>query len=204
MTEIKSLEQISLVIGYLVPGLIIVWIRAQFLTGRMAPHKDAILSYFALSVVFLALRLAVVPIITGTTAPLEVQTQYWLAISLIGAAVFGIVIGLNATFGWSRLLLRKCGLHLPHVLDSAWDWKFSRFPPSLVMVTLKDGSKVSGWLGYDSFIGSDPKDRDIYIEQVYDVDDAGTWNLKTPMKGIYISGGEIRTIEFFPPQSAGA
>lgn len=202
MTDLKSLEQLSLILGYVVPGLIIVWVRAQFLTGRVGPHKDALLSYFTLSAIYLVLAGAVCALITGSDAPLHQQTRYWQAITLGGAAAFGVLVGVNAAFGWSRWLLFKCGVYVPHVLDSAWDWKFSRFSASFVMLTLKDGSKVSGWCGTRSFIGSDPKDRDIYIEQVYDVDDEGTWIARTPGKGIYIAAGEIRTIEFIPPTAA--
>jgi len=39
MTEVKSLDQLSLVLGYRVPGLIIIYVRAQFLTGRLPPHR---------------------------------------------------------------------------------------------------------------------------------------------------------------------
>jgi hypothetical protein len=89
-------------------------------------------------------------------------------------------------------------LYLPHVLESAWDWKFRSFPECLVTLTLKDGSHIYGWCGAGSFIGSDPKDRDIYLSQVYDVDETGTWTIKTPGKGVYIVGGEVRIIEFIP------
>jgi hypothetical protein len=68
-------------------------------------------------------------------------------------------------------------------------------------ITLKDGSRGSGWCGEGSFIGSDPKDRDIYIEQVYDVDDQGNWTIRTVGKGIHIAGGEARIIEFIPRSS---
>jgi len=56
MTEVKSLDRLSIVFGYLVPGLIIIYVRAQFLTGRLLPHKDAVPSYFTLSVIYLAVR----------------------------------------------------------------------------------------------------------------------------------------------------
>ena len=82
---------------------------------------------------------------------------------------------------------------------SAWDWKFLNFPESLLTLTLKDGSRVYGWCGKGSFIGSDPKDRDIYLVQVYDVDEDGNWAIKTPGKGIYVTAGEVRIIEFIPP-----
>ena len=198
MSEIKSIEQLSLILGYIVPGLIIMWIRAQFLTGRMAPHRDALLSYFTLSVVYLALQGAVTTLATGSAAPLSDQSRYWLPISLMGALCFGCLIGINAAFGWSRQILALCGISLPHVLDSAWDWKFSKFAPSLVLITLKDGSTVAGWCGENSFIGSKAKDPDIYIEQVYDIDEQNNWMARAENKGIYIAGGEIRSIEFIP------
>jgi uncharacterized membrane protein YedE/YeeE len=203
MTEVKSLEHLSLFLGYIVPGLIVMYVRAQFLTGRIGPHRDALLSYFTLSVIYLAIMNAGLLLVTGNDTPLHEQTRYWLPILLAGAVVFGALIGLNACFGLTRWCLRWLGLHLPHVMESAWDWKFSRFPESLVTITLKDGSRVYGWCGADSFIGSDPKDRDLYIEQVYEVDEEGNWTLKTLGKGVYIAGGEVLTIEFIPP-SAGA
>jgi len=55
LTEVKSLEQLSVILGYIVPGLIILYVRAQFLTGRIGPHKDALLSYFTLSIIYLAM-----------------------------------------------------------------------------------------------------------------------------------------------------
>lgn len=199
MTEVKSLDQLSLVLGYIVPGLIILYVRAQFLTGRIGPHKDALLSYFTLSVVYLTVMNAAVLLVTGRPDPLPTQTPYWLPIYLAGALVFGILAGLNSSLGAMRRLLSLCGLHIPHALDSAWDWRFSRFPPRLMIVTLKDGSRIYGWCGEDSFIGSDPQNRDLYLEQVYEVDEGDNWTIKTPGKGIYIAGGEVRTIELIPP-----
>jgi hypothetical protein len=200
VTDVKSIEQLSLVLGYVVPGLIILYIRAQFLTGRIGPHKDALLSYFALSVIYLTVMNATVLLATGNPDPLPAQTPYWLPIFLAGAVVFGILAGLNSSLGATQRLLQFCGLHLPYALESAWDWRFSRLPPSLMIITLKDGSRIYAWCGARSFIGgSDPSGRDLYLEQVYDVDEQGNWTMKTPGKGIYIAGGELRTIELVPP-----
>ena len=88
MTEVKSLEQLSIILGYIVPGLIVLYVRAQFLTGRIGPHKDALLSYFTLSVIYLAIMNADASLITGSDAPLYEQTRYWLPMLLFGAFVF--------------------------------------------------------------------------------------------------------------------
>lgn len=47
--------------------------------------------------------------------------------------------------------------------------------PHWILVTFKDSTRVAGYCGRESFISSDPSERDIYIERVYDVDDNGTW-----------------------------
>ena len=166
MTRVKSIEQLSLVLGYVVAGLIILCVRAQFLTGWIRPNKDALLSYFTLSVIYRAVMNAAVLLFAGSAAPLQGQTRFWLPIILAGAVIFGVLIGLNVPLGATRSFLRHCELHLPDVLHSAWDWRFSRFPPSPMTITLKDASGVSDWCGEVTFIGSDPKDRDLYIDQL--------------------------------------
>ncbi len=50
-------------------------------------------------------------------------------------------------------------------------------------------------MGSDSFVSSDPTERDIYIQQIYDIDDPNNWNPRN--HGVLITGGEISTIEFW-------
>ncbi len=42
MSDPKTLDDLALFIGYVAPGLIILWVRSRFLTGRLTPSKDAI------------------------------------------------------------------------------------------------------------------------------------------------------------------
>ena len=48
-------------------------------------------------------------------------------------------------------------------------------PPQWVLVTLKDGTRFAGYCGPQSFITSDPAERDMYIEQIYDLDADHQW-----------------------------
>ena len=66
-----------------------------------------------------------------------------------------------------------------------------------VLVTLKDGTRFAGFCGSDSFMSSDPSERDIYIQQVYDVDDDNNWS-SSAEKALLIIADEIQTIEFWP------
>jgi hypothetical protein len=198
MTSVQSPEQLTLILSYIVPGLIILYVRAQFLTGRLQPHKDALLSYFTLSILYIAITQAVTSLVTGSDRPLTRQTPYALPIMLTGAAIFGALIGLNAARGATRRLLGKLGILVPHAITNAWDWRFTHMTEFFITVTLKDGSKVHGWCGNQSFFGAEPENRDLLIEQVYEADDRGKLVLKTPGHSIYISSGEARMIELFP------
>ena len=68
-------------------------------------------------------------------------------------------------------------------------------PGEWVLVTLKDGTRFAGFCGPDSFISSDPAERDLYIQWVYDLDDEDGWRSRGET-GLLVAGGEISTIEF--------
>lgn len=67
------------------------------------------------------------------------------------------------------------------------------------MVSLTSGESVAGFFGPDSFASSDESERDIYIEEEYDVSDQGTWTPRPAKVGILIPVKEIRNIEFWEP-----
>lgn len=82
-------------------------------------------------------------------------------------------------------------------MPTAWDWKFGNMNSQWVLVVLKDGTHFGGLCGPDSFVSSDPTERDIYIQWVYDIDDEKNWHPRGET-GVLICAGEVRTIEFWP------
>ena len=70
-------------------------------------------------------------------------------------------------------------------------------PTQWVLVTLKDGTRFAGYCGPESFMSSDPTERDMYIEQIYDLDSDDNW-VNVGKKEVLIASGEIQTIEFWP------
>jgi len=61
---------------------------------------------------------------------------------------------------------------------------------------LKNGNQFGGKLNSDCFISSDIENQDIYIAEIYEIDDQNQWNQQD--RGVYISSGEISSIEFIP------
>ena len=172
------------------------FVRAQFITGRIPAHTEAALSYLALSIIYYALALPAVDYVLSLNEPGYHKTISWFALVFIGPAIFGLLLGLNAQREWGRRFLQWCCLNPVHVMPTAWDWKFGNTPAQWVLVTLKDGTRFAGFCGKGSFMSSDPKERDLYVERVYDVDDEHVWHPRE--SSVLIAPGEIRTMEFWP------
>ena len=82
---------------------------------------------------------------------------------------------------------------------SPWDHFFKMRETCWVIVTLKNGEKIGGKYGMQSFASSFPRQHSIYICEVYKLDENGkiTAEKINRTKGIIILPGEISTLEFF-------
>lgn len=49
-------------------------------------------------------------------------------------------------------------------------------------------------------MSSDPLERDIYIERIYDIEEDNRW-VSCGEKGLLVAAGEVQTIEFWPHNS---
>ncbi len=117
-------------------------------------------------------------------------SQYVLLPLLIGVAL--VFFDQSERF---YKLTERMGLRPVHHTPTAWDFTFRNQKASFVLVHLTDGSEVAGaWTG-GSFASSMAGDRDIYVDQMWTVEDGG-WQSIDPPRSILICGGTIRMIEF--------
>jgi hypothetical protein len=200
MPDLKSLDTVYLVLAFIVPGLIITFARAQFITGRIKSPAENSLIYLALSAVYYGIALPGL----GYAVSLEPgwrRTAAWFGLILVGPAISGVLLGCSVQLGWGRWLWHKLRLNPVHASPTAWDWRFSAMPPGglYVLVTLS-GSTVAGVFGDKSFASSDPAERDLYIEEIWDVSDSGEWTARPRKVGILIPGKEIKTVEMWDKQ----
>ena len=197
MLNLKFPDDLYFILGFLVPGLIVLFVRSQFVTGRRPSHSAALLSYLTVSVIYYALALPFVDFVLSMRAPDYCKVLAWFTLIFIGPAALGLVLGINAQAGLFRRVLQFCRLNPVHVMPTAWDWKFGGMTHQWVLVTLKDGTRFAGFCGSGSFMSSDPAERDIYIQWIYDIDKNNKWSSRGE-NGVLISAGEVQTIEFWP------
>ncbi|MGP0566715.1 MULTISPECIES: DUF6338 family protein [unclassified Nitrospina] len=197
MPDMKSLNEIYLVLILLVPGLVVIYVRSQFVTGRRPPHSEAILSYLTVSCIYYALALPFVDLVISLPENSSFKIIAWFTMVFLGPAFLGLALGVNIQKGLFHRFLKRCNLNPVHVMPTAWDWKLGGMTEEWVLVTLKDGTRFGGFCGKESFMSSDPAERDLYIQWIYDIDDNNKWAPRGE-NGVLITAGEISTIEFWP------
>jgi len=81
---------------------------------------------------------------------------------------------------------------------SAWDSFFSNRESYYVIVTLKNGRKIGGKYGKNSFSSTYPNPEELYLEELWKLNENGGFESKeSQTEGILITEQEISTIEFY-------
>ena len=198
-----TLETLALVLICVVPGLIITWVRSQFLDGRIKSNLTTVLSYISVSFIYNVFAYPIIAKQFKSTNHFDFLTWIandfnsciWLLVIIAIPAFIGFLCGLEAQYDCIYKLLRKFGLNIVHPIQTAWNWKFRNFNEHRAIITFTNGDVIGGCFGKRSFISSNPDEKDLYIAKIYNIKDDGTWNL-IPRRGILIAAGEVSSIEF--------
>ncbi|MCY3773294.1 MAG: DUF6338 family protein [Gemmatimonadetes bacterium] len=181
------------------PGFIIVFIRSQLVSGRILPYPAGFLLYLTVSTIYWAVLFLVAGVLIvnrlwweGTT----LGTLKWLVFLVFIPVIVGAVTGVVSNRTLLYKTLKKIRLDPIHPTPSAWDWTFSDLNEQYILVKLNNGSMFGGFLGVDSFISSDPDERDMYIEEIFEIDEENNW--VTNGHGVYFTGRDISSVEFLP------
>lgn len=203
MPDLKGATNVYLVLAFVVPGLIIAWTRAQFITGRLMAMKDNFIAYLALSVIYYAVAFPAVEYLLTFKDAGWAKALAWLTIVFVGPFVAGLLLGLASQREWLRVLATRLGINTVHASPTAWDRVFAnRRGSTFVMVTLADGSIVAGVFGSRSFASSEPSERDLLIEEIWDVAETGAWTQRPEKIAIYVPAKEVKHVQFWTHQGA--
>jgi len=199
MPDFKGVENFQLILLFVVPGLIALFVRSRFIAGRAPSAKENLLIFVVLSLFYYSLTIFFIQPAISIQGPWLVHVLIWVLLILVGPALFGFVLGIAAQREWLTRFANWLGFTIVHIIPAAWDWRFSSIPRDgmFVMVTLTSGERVAGLFAGNSFASSDVGERDLYIEEEYTVTDEGAWKSRPERVGILISAKEIRYIEFW-------
>lgn len=198
MGNFLSLDAIYIAFVFVVPGYIISCFRAHFVTGRKPTRPDYFVRLLTLSALnFTISGWAIYLAFAWDTGPVA-RTLVWLFVLGVSPVAIGIISGMGSQREWPRNLYGWIGLSPLHYIPTSWDYQFSKQAAWWVLVVLKNDTKFAGYWSGKSFASSEPEERDVLIEQVFEIPDEGPW---TPTnKSVLITSGEIRSIEFIPAE----
>lgn len=187
----KSYELVALA----VPAVIFLYVRAQFLNGRLPRAGDAAVNYIALTAVYYGFLFPFIRIAQSIPGNDITWWIGWIILTLALPFVLGFLAGIVASKGWIYRFLRKLGFSPVHIIPTAWDWKFADCTETYVVITLCNGRSFGAWYGGNSFVSTDPNDKDVFLEETYDIDETnGQWRIRD--FAMLINANEISTVEF--------
>jgi len=125
-------------------------------------------------------------------------TMHWLAYSVAGFLVL-IAFPVMWPFLWLRILSAKTfSSRFVHPVGRPWDYVFSRRKPCWIIVHLRDRRKIGGLFDHRSFASSHPAEPQLYLEEVWKLDDNGRFVERVKStEGIIVLEREILGVEFF-------
>lgn len=197
--NLSTIDAVYIALAFLVPGFVMSAARNQFITGQEPQGGEQLIRFLTYSAINYALFSAPIYLFLNAQLPPASRAILWSLVILIGPALLGSISGVAARKGWIRKLFHWIDLNPVHAIPTAWDYKFGGLKGGeWVLITLKSGTRFAGFCGTRSFASSESKERDLFIEAVFNLDDDNQW---TPTKkSVFIASGEIATIEFWPEE----
>lgn len=198
MPDLKSLDNIYLVLAFIVPGMIVSVVRAQFITGRTLKQSENIIFFLALSGLYYALTLPLIEMLLKSGLDGWRRGFAWIAVVILGPAILGVILGFLTQRNVGRWIAHSLRLNPVHSAPTAWDYVFPALPMGgrYVRVTMEDGI-VTGLFGDQSFASSDPSERDIFLEEVWDLSEIGEWTPRPEKIGVLIPAKQVKFVEFW-------
>ncbi|MGM0533886.1 MAG: DUF6338 family protein [Campylobacterota bacterium] len=189
---IDQLMRIEYILGFaslILPGFLIMKIIKLKVPNKDFLLKDMLFEAFAYSLLNLAL-FGWIPYLL-----LSFDNKVWAIIVLIGVLTITPIIlaFLYIKVVSSKYFTNNFDIQMP----TAWDWYFSQREECIVLVNMKDGSEVIGYMGDKSYATSFPNEGSLYLEKVYQKKENGQLVQLQHSKGILIAQDQYNTIEFY-------
>lgn len=192
--DIFNIEKLSLFILFFVPGFISIKVWCLIVPSEQRKMSDELLEVISYSCINFAILSWLILIITNAEFQQNHTFLYFFIIFIIlfvTPVLWPILVSRIRQWEFFRG-------HIIHPIPKAWDYFFKQGKTCFVLIHLKNGNYMGGKYGGDSFASSFPHAEDIYIEEVYKVNENGEFVERIDNTlGLWINKDNIGQIEFF-------
>lgn len=192
--DIWNADKLALFLVFFLPGFISMKVYDLLVPGEKRDASKSLLEAVSYSTLnFAALFWLIAILQTG-----DFYHRHFVLYSL---SVVAIMVVVPACWPFAFLALsawRPVGKHFVHPIQKPWDFVFGKHEPFWIIVHLRNGQKVGGYFGDKSFASSNPANEQIYMEEVWLLNENGQFlRLVENSRGILIMNEDIRAVEFF-------
>lgn len=191
MADLLELEKLYLFIIFFIPGFISLKIWSLIVPTENRKTSDYFFDIISYSAINFAALFWLIYIIIKNEYALCVNIILTIIVLLVAPVLWPIIISWILKSG-------KLKGKIVHPTPKAWDFFFSQGEPCFMLIHLKSGKYIGGLYSGKSFASSFPHPEDIYLEEVWKVDEQGKFKNKIESsKGILINREFINYIELF-------
>ena len=217
MTPPATGTALLILVVFVLPGFVAVLLKERLYEVRGEESTfDRLLTtvYYSLLVYLLPVLVVVTLSVSGILDRSDLdqftsgRSPVWLT-GLVGITVLILLPTLAALGAWQwmssswrrRLYTSIDRLNPEHRTQTSWDFAFDHDQDLLLVVELKNGSRVSGYYGKRSHSGYGTRTRDLFLEERWDVS-ADDGSISRPPAerhsvGIWIDADEIRLVDHY-------
>ncbi len=186
-------SKLLLFIGFVVPGFIALKAYELLSPSRYADSSKQIVdavSYSCLNYAILLWPIYLVEISEIRLSHPQLYILFYVGV-LFASPVFLVL-------SWKFLReLEYVQKFVPHPTQKPWDFVFGQRHSYWVVIKLKNGEKIAGMYGSNSFASSAPAEEQIYLEEQWVLNDEGGFDRPVEQtSGIIILSPEILSVEF--------
>lgn len=194
MESLLNLHALNLFLFFIVPGFVALSVHDLIIPASRRNLSEAAIQIISFSMINLVLWIWLIDWMGRSNLHTMHPVRYYLM-------VVGIVGISPATLAAATIGLRKSSFLRGKVLHPAptgWDFFFGRRTPCFVLCRLKSGGLFGGYFGTRSFASAFPSPEEIYLEQVWHINDLGEFDAPVAgSAGIIVRMDDCEIIELF-------
>lgn len=188
------MDKLALFLVFFVPGFISIKVYDLIVPGERRDFSKSLFEAISYSALNFAALFGLIVLIQPRDFYRNHFILYWLSVAVI-------LVGVPACWPFVFLRLSTWPLiakHFVHPIRKPWDYVFGKREPFWMIVHLQNGQRIGGRFDTKSFASSDPADEQIFLEEVWVLDEIGRFVSQVERsRGIIIMNDEIRAVEFF-------
>lgn len=189
-----EIDKLSLFLIFFIPGFISIKVFSLMVPTERRDFSKSVLEVIGYSCLnFAALSWLIIPIHSG-----EFESKHRFLYALLLFVIIFIVPVLWPVVFVKLSSWKWVAKHVLHPIPKPWDYVFGKREAFWVIVHLKDGTAVGGRFDTDSFASSYPSEEQIYLQEVWRLNQDGSFREPVARsQGIIILSTEMRAVEFF-------